>query len=206
MTVQRLPDDIRLPAETCRLLGLCMRELGIVEGMQGTPDAELDAAAAWLLRQPAVRDPADTAPATARGGPADVDPGLRGAPSARLALAAFRPGEAGAGAALYSGACANCHGRDGAGSADGRYPSLYRNSAVGRRDPANLLAAVLWGVQRRTAAAEAWMPAFGQDAAVVAPLGDDEIAAIATYVRATFGDPEAAPVTAAGVAAARGAP
>jgi mono/diheme cytochrome c family protein len=179
---------------------------GVVEGMRETPDADIEAAAGWLSRLPPVRDPADTAPATSRGEPGSAEDVLRGAPSAQLARAGFRllQANANAGAELFSGNCAACHGRDGGGSPDGLYPSLWHNSAVGRGDPTNLIAAVLWGVRRRAGTQEAYMPAFGRTAGVAAPLGDEEIAAVVNYVLLRFGDPAAAKVTGDAVAAARG--
>lgn len=179
---------------------------GVVEGLRGTPDADIHAAAAWLRRQVPVRDPRDQVAATARGAPASTEDALRGAPSSAIALAGFRPGRPRDGAELFNGVCASCHGRDGAGSSDGSYPSLYRNSTVGRRDPTNLVAVLLWGVQRSTAAGDVFMPGFGSATAVTAPLGDEEIAALANHVLARFGDPGAATLAAADVAAARGAP
>lgn len=75
---------------------------------------------------------------------------------------------------------------------------------MGRRDPTNLLAAVLWGVRRRTEVGEAYMPAFGRGTAVASPLNDDEIAAVVNEVLTRFGDPDAAIATGDAVAAMRG--
>lgn len=55
--------------------------------------------------------------------------------------------------------CASCHGATGAG--DGYFPSHYYNTAVGHRDPSDLLAVLLNGVQRTSQAkGSVLMPGF----------------------------------------------
>jgi mono/diheme cytochrome c family protein len=88
------------------------------------------------------------------------------------------------GAILYNAACATCHGVDGAGTADGTFPSLTGNATVGSASPANLVLTIAGGVDREGANGHAFMQTFGEE------LSDAQIAAVATYVTARFGNPE----------------
>lgn len=96
------------------------------------------------------------------------------------------------GAELFSGNCASCHSAAGSGSVGGYYPSLLHNSAVGARDPNNLVMAILQGVTR----GETFMPGFA------AHLDDAQIAALSNYLLQQFGNGEVA-VTADFVAVQR---
>jgi cytochrome c553 len=159
----------------------------IIEALQDKPDADLHALVDWLARQPARRNPADQVPASERGGKLAVDPAL------------LRPGMPGdpdaarSGAALYNIACASCHGADGAGSPDGHFPSMFRNSAVGRRT--NLVAVLLSGVERHIKGGAVFMQSFDGAKGVVGGLSDDELAALVNFVVKQFGDPALATVT-----------
>src|SRR5262249_10213273 len=104
------------------------------------------------------------------------------------------------GAKLYSGLCASCHGSDGSGTTDGALPSLYHNSTVGASRPDNLLAVIFNGVDRRAGADHVLMPSFGEGS-YVQSLSNAQVAELATFVRATFGNGDA--VTEAQAATAR---
>lgn len=171
----------------------------VVEALQATSDAALEALAAWLASQPPVRDPADQVAASERGNPlpaAFADEQLRGSlpehPDAMLL-----------GASVFSGSCTTCHMPDGGGSSDGYVPSLFHNSAVGRRNPANLLAVLLTGVQRTAAGQSTFMPGFDGSVGMPGGLSDPQLVAVANYVLAKFGDPAAAKITTADIEAAR---
>ncbi len=88
------------------------------------------------------------------------------------------------GAILYNGACATCHGVDGAGTADHVYPSLTANATVGAANPANLVLTIAGGVDREGANGHAFMQTFGE------VLTDAQIASVATYVTSRFGNPD----------------
>lgn len=94
------------------------------------------------------------------------------------------------GAALYEAVCASCHQSDGKGSADGYYPSLVGNTTTGQRNPNDLIASILYGVDRTTDDHEILMPAFGPGT-LVQPLNDEQIATIADYVLSHFGNAQA---------------
>ncbi|MBV8397257.1 MAG: cytochrome c [Acetobacteraceae bacterium] len=171
----------------------------VVEALQTASNADLDALAAWLMSQPPVRDPADQVAASSRGGPLGEewqDAGLRGPqPASQDAMRI--------GARLFSGSCTTCHQSNGAGTPDGYFPSLFHNSAVGRRNPANLLAVLLNGVQRTAAGHSILMPGFDGSVEMPGGLSDAELAAIANFILAQFGDPASAKVTVTDIAASR---
>ena len=92
------------------------------------------------------------------------------------------------GRVLYDKHCADCHGDNGEGAVtpDGRYayPPLAGNRTVTQEPPANLVRAIAVGGYAPATAANPrpfGMPPFATT------LGDAEIAAIATYVRTSWG-------------------
>lgn len=81
--------------------------------------------------------------------------------------------------------CADCHGAQGQGGAAGTFPPLAGNRAVLRSDPGNMLRSMLHGGYAPATAgnpAPHGMPPFMQT------LGDAEIAALATYIRQSWGN------------------
>ncbi|WP_347556888.1 cytochrome c [Robbsia sp. KACC 23696] len=114
------------------------------------------------------------------------------------------------GAALYSGNCASCHGIHGEGSKAlpginagvQAYPSLIHNTATGAGNPSNLIATILYGVDRKVGDNAVLMPAFGRGS-YVSQLNDQEVADVSNYVLTTFGN-AAVHVSAHDVAVARG--
>ena len=170
-----------------------------VEALKNASDADLQALAGWLASQPPVRDPADQVAAWDRGKPLPANfsaTEVRAPPPAH-------PNAAQSAAQLFSGSCASCHMPNGAGSPDGYYPSLFHNSAVGRRNPANLLAAMLHGVQRATPGGSVFMPGFDGSVGMPGGLGDPELATLTNFVLVQFGDPASAKITAKEIEAAR---
>jgi mono/diheme cytochrome c family protein len=93
---------------------------------------------------------------------------------------------------IYADECAGCHKADGKGT-PGLFPALAETPLVQQSDPASLLHVVLRGTmglatpQAPTAAA---MPAFAW------VLNDDQVAAVLTYIRNSWGN--RAPTVAAG--------
>ncbi|WP_199540668.1 c-type cytochrome [Paraburkholderia kururiensis] len=137
-------------------------------------DADVKAVATYIRTVPAVSD-GSTKPRYAWGQPVDDVATLRGVGFNN----ATDP------ARLYLGNCATCHQAHGEGSPDSYYPSLMRNSTVGAPNPNNLVQVILHGVQRNAAGNNVSMPAFAAD------LNDAQIAALANYVTAHFGNPAA---------------
>jgi mono/diheme cytochrome c family protein len=92
-----------------------------------------------------------------------------------------------AGAVLFQGNCASCHSAEGQGSKDGYYPSLFVNSATGATNATNLVAAILYGVDRTIAGRQAFMPGFGGHPTDANPLSNRDIAVLGNYVLTHYG-------------------
>ncbi len=104
------------------------------------------------------------------------------------------------GAAIYADECAGCHAANGQG-ATGLFPALNGSPVVQQADPTSLLHIVLRGarsVATNGAPTGAAMPEFGW------LLKDDEVAAVLTYIRNSWGN-AASTVSAAEVGKARNA-
>ncbi len=89
-----------------------------------------------------------------------------------------------AGAAIFADSCSGCHQADGSG-VPRMFPPLQHNANVQQRDPSTVIRIILQGA--RTAATDKRptpfsMPAFNWK------LKDDEVAAVATYVRNAWGN------------------
>ena len=115
----------------------------IIRALSDRSDAELYALVDWLARQPAHRDRSDRVAATARGERLAQDPAVL-----RSASRARGPDAAPTGASLYNGACASCHGADGAARrmAISRRCSTTPLSVAANRTTS--LAVLLFGVDR----------------------------------------------------------
>jgi len=130
--------------------------------MHLTPE-DIKALATYLRSIPAIADPDLPAPK------------LAPPPAALMASA-----DDAHAAALFSGACAGCHGWTGTS------PVLSYASFTGARsvnDPSarNVAQAIVWGVNRQTPSGPVNMPAFGNS------YSDTEVAALANYVTSRFG-------------------
>lgn len=149
--------------------------------------------------------------AAARGQTAPTVPG--GADAAKVAAAAAAPlpatgsaaGQPGvssasaAGASVYSNNCSACHGATGQGT-PGAFPPLAGNAAVTAADPKDIIHTVLDG---RTGPLSVGGTTYnGTMPAWKSQLKPDEIAAVLTYIRSTWGN-NASPVTEAQVKAAK---
>lgn len=105
---------------------------------------------------------------------------------------------ANAGQAIYGDSCSACHGADGKGVTD-LFPPLRGNAIVQGNDPTTVIRLILNGEQavateqRPTGVS---MPSFGWK------FSDQEVAAVASYVRAAWGN-QASPVAASKVQSVR---
>ncbi|WP_037378925.1 cytochrome c [Serratia sp. M24T3] len=143
---------------------------------QHLDDSDIQAMVGYLQQIPAI----DTGAEKSRdsyGQPANTELALRGNSSA-----------VDSGWQIYSGSCANCHQAQGQGTA--YYPSLFHNSATGADNPANLVAAILYGVHRDINGQQVAMPAFGPDGNYSVQLSDRQIADVSNYVLKNFGNPQ----------------
>jgi mono/diheme cytochrome c family protein len=110
------------------------------------------------------------------------------------------PAQMDQGAASYKGACIACHEADGSGSPR-VYPPLPGNANLQSADPSSTLRIILDGAQTLTTARA---PNTGSMPPYRAKLNDEQVAAVASFIRNSWGN--AAPaVTSAQVAAARAA-
>lgn len=154
----------------------------VENSLQYLPESDLKAIAVYLKSTPAVRDQGETQPAFSYGKPMDVENSIRGR----------NPNNAdhtlSNGATLFSGNCASCHQPDGAGSKNQAYPSLFHNTATGLQNPNNLISAILFGVQRKTADGDVLMPGFSSPS-YVDKLSDQQVADISNFVRQNYGNP-----------------
>lgn len=159
-------------------------------------DTDLQAIATYLKTINPVRDGNDIKPAFAWGSPANDDAALRGTSGVTQSS---KPTSA---AELFSANCASCHQTTGSGTSDGAYPSLSNNTTLGHANASNLIAAILYGVDRPLPdGRHAFMPGFGPNS-LVNPLSDTDIAALANYTLRQFGN-AAVQVTAGDVTTAR---
>ena len=93
-----------------------------------------------------------------------------------------------AGAQIFSANCASCHGYEGQGTKDGYYPSLFHNSATGGDSASNLVATILFGVDRDTEEGHVFMPPFGDQDNAVTSLSNVDVASLANYVLTDYGN------------------
>lgn len=99
------------------------------------------------------------------------------------------------GATVYADNCARCHGANGEGVSN-NFPNLAGNQSIWDGPPNNLIAMVLGGFAP-------WHPDQSAMPSFRATLSDDEIAAVANYVRTNWGNHGAADADGADVAALR---
>jgi mono/diheme cytochrome c family protein len=158
----------------------------VEHSFQYVSDADLGAIATYVKTIPAVHDPANDRSRFAAGTMFSALATLRG----RDGISSDND-TSGSGAALFQGNCASCHSASGQGSKDGYYPSLFHNSATGAKNANNLVAAILYGVDRTVAGKQAFMPGFGGKPTDANPLSDREIATLGSYVLAHYGPGDA---------------
>jgi len=88
------------------------------------------------------------------------------------------------GAKIYLDECAGCHAADGKGSA-GLFPTLAGSTIVQQTDPTSLMHIVLRGARSVATSLAPTAPAMPQFAWV---LTDDQVAAVLTYIRNSWGN------------------
>ena len=144
--------------------------------------ADLGAIATFIKNVPPVHDPADQVSRSSAGKMFSELAALRGREAVRSDSESDPTG-----AELFQGNCASCHSAEGQGSKDGYYPSLFSNSATGARNATNLIAAILYGVNRTTSSGQAFMPGFGGHTTDANALRDRDITALGNYVLTHYG-------------------
>jgi fructose 5-dehydrogenase cytochrome subunit len=159
----------------------------VEDSFQHLAAADLDAIATYIKSVAAVHGPADDASRFTAGKMFSELGALRGRDGIRSDTDANPSG-----AALFQGNCGSCHSAEGQGSKDGYYPSLFANSATGARNATNLVATILYGVDRTTSGRQAFMPGFGGHATDANPLSDRDIVVLGNYVLAHYGSADTA--------------
>ena len=154
----------------------------VEHSFQHLSTADLEAVATYVKTVPAVHDPADDNPRFSVGRMFSELGVLRGRDGIKS-----DNGAAPTGAELFQGNCTSCHSAEGQGSRDGYYPSLFHNSDTGAKNAINLIAAILYGVDRTVSGRQAFMPGFGGRQADANQLSDRDIAVLGTYVLTHYG-------------------
>ena len=144
--------------------------------------ADLDAIATYVRTVPPVHDPADNSSRFSAGKRLSELAVSRG----RAAVRSDSESDP-SGAELFQGNCTSCHQAEGQGSRDGYYPSLFSNSATGAGNATNLIATILYGVNRTTSGGQAFMPGFGGRTTDANPLSNRDIVVLGNYVLAHYG-------------------
>ena len=91
-------------------------------------------------------------------------------------------------AQLFAANCTSCHGIGAKGSRDNYFPSLFHNSALAAGGGRNLVAAILFGIDRTTGDGLAFMPGFGGKPTDIAALSNEEVAQLTNYLLQHYGD------------------
>jgi fructose 5-dehydrogenase cytochrome subunit len=154
----------------------------VTKSFQHLTAPDIDAIATYVKSVPAVHNPGDETSRFAMGKAFSELATLRGRDGIRSDNDTHATG-----AELFEGNCASCHAAEGQGSKDGYYPSLFLNSATGAKTPANLVAAILYGVDRTISGRQAFMPGFGGHPTDANPLSDRDIAVLGNYVLTHYG-------------------
>jgi mono/diheme cytochrome c family protein len=148
-------------------------------------DDDLQAIAVYIQDRPAIADGKTPVQSTRfdQGKAGNALPSLRGLPVGATTDEEVR------GAKIFSGSCASCHGYNGQGTRDGYYPSLYKNSATAGANANNLIATILYGVERETeTGGHVFMPPFGNQPNALNALSNEDVAALSNYVLKYYGN------------------
>lgn len=156
----------------------------VEHGLSKLSDQDVKAIATYIHTVPPVSDGSDK-PRDSWGQPLNGLSVIRGKPLSDLK----DPQQ------IFLAGCAKCHGPTGLGSDDKVYPSLVHNSAIGAKDPTNLIHVILNGIHREQTPHmdEVNMPAFNEK------LNDEQIASLVNYLTEKFGNPATAKVSASDV-------
>jgi mono/diheme cytochrome c family protein len=139
----------------------------VTERLAEVPREDVDAMASYLMSIQAIPAPAPAAVRTAAA------PALAPEPTAT---------DGSAGARLFAAACASCHAASAPMMQLGARPGLARSSALLGPEPTNFIQTVLHGIPWE-GRSRVYMPPFADT------LSDEQVAALAAYVRTAAGQP-----------------
>jgi len=94
----------------------------------------------------------------------------------------------GGAAQLFAANCASCHGIGAEGSRDSYFPTLFHNSTLATGDGRNLVATILFGIDRNTVDHLAFMPGFGGKATDIASFTNEQVVKLANYLLQHYGN------------------
>jgi mono/diheme cytochrome c family protein len=153
----------------------------VTDNLGKAPEQDVEAIVAYVgsILAPATADRRQTTEQLAAQTESSDVSLWRAAPPTTTGSTAAPPG--GNGATLYAGACAMCHEATGLRfSAHGIH--LASSKVVAMSDPRNLVHVILEGIEAPAGAPAASMPGFAT------AFTDQQVTALATYLRATFSD------------------
>jgi fructose 5-dehydrogenase cytochrome subunit len=179
-------DELKAYLRTGRLVGKAQAAGSMGEAVehsfQSLEEGDIEAIATYVKNVPAVHDSADAQSRFVAGKMFSALATLRGSDGIRSdEVTALN------GAELFQGSCASCHSAAGEGSKDGYFPSLFHNSATGAHRSDNLIAAILYGVNRKTSDGQSFMPGFGGKSSDAMQLSNRDIVLLGNYVLAQYG-------------------
>jgi mono/diheme cytochrome c family protein len=145
-------------------------------------DDDLKAIVAYVRSVPAIGD-AEAKPKFAQGQSFTDVAKFRGVGA--MSSSETLPGGA---AQLFAANCASCHGIGAGGSRDSYFPSLFHNSALATGAGRNLVATILFGIDRSTADGFAFMPGFGGKATDIAAFTNEQVVELANYLLQHYGN------------------
>jgi mono/diheme cytochrome c family protein len=154
----------------------------VEHSFQHLTPADIAAIATYVRTIPAIHDGSDSRSRFGYGTAGSMLATLRGANGIRSDT-----GASPSGAELFLSNCASCHSSRGQGSKDDYYPSIFHNSVTGSANPSNLIATILYGVNRKTSSGQAYMPGFGGHKTDPSQFNDNEIVLLANYVFQQYG-------------------
>jgi mono/diheme cytochrome c family protein len=141
-------------------------------------ESDTRAIAIYLKGTPVVHDNGDTRPPFQWGVPGNDLAAVRGTawPANPDQLS---------GPQLYDAHCATCHQSNGEGRDKGGLPSLFYNTALGRRNTDNLVMVILDGIGHQADMPDMLMPGFRNE------LSDQQITTLSSYLTKQYGNPDA---------------
>ena len=134
----------------------------VQNSLQYLSDDDIKAMIAYLRQTPALASPGVDKPRYADGAASASEENLRGT---------SKPDK---GWEIFSGSCASCHQKNGTGTENADYPSLFYNTTTGADRPDNLISAILFGVNCVVDGKPTFMPGFGPQASFTERLSDDD--------------------------------
>jgi mono/diheme cytochrome c family protein len=155
----------------------------VTHQLADVPETEVEAMVTYLmsLQTPPPSSPSPH-PSRTDAGAGAADAGSNANTGSGASTSALAAAANGSGKALFTAACASCHGAGSPMQALGARPSLWQSTAVNADSPRNAVRIMLDGIGWKDSEAAHYMPAFA------AMFTDAQIADIANYLRAQYSE------------------